>query len=152
MRRNTDAQVSGGVAGGSEEGPVLGLERSRDVVLTGPEGQPGNGEEPMSTVKPFGIAKRVVWEAYRQVKANRGAAGIDGQSLEMFEANLKGNLYRIWNRMSSGSYFPRRKYKKLLRHEGRSYQWIWRIARRQPGLFIHWRAYGRAAGRTMGAV
>jgi group II intron reverse transcriptase/maturase len=106
MRKNTDAQISGGVAGGSDEGSVMGLERSSDVVLTGPVGQPGNGEELAGTVKPFGIAKRVVWEAYRQVKANRGAAGIDGETLEMFEANLKDNLYRVWNRMSSGSYTP----------------------------------------------
>jgi group II intron reverse transcriptase/maturase len=47
-----------------------------------------------------------VLEAYRRVKANRGAAGIDNESIEMFEVDLKGNLYRIWNRMSSGSYFP----------------------------------------------
>jgi len=47
-----------------------------------------------------------VLEAYRRVKANRGAAGIDNESIEMFEQDLKGNLYRIWNRMSSGSYFP----------------------------------------------
>lgn len=58
----------------------MGLERSGDVVPTAHVGQPGNGEEPASTVKPFGIAKRVVWEAYRQVKANRGAAGIDGKA------------------------------------------------------------------------
>jgi len=56
--------------------------------------------------KPFCIAKRDVWEAYKRVKANQGAAGIDGQSIAEFEADLKGNLYRIWNRMSSGSYFP----------------------------------------------
>ena len=84
----------------------MGPERSSDVVPTGQSGQPGNGEEPVRTVKPFGIAKRVVWEAYRQVKANRGAAGIDGESIEMFEVNLKANLYRVWNRMSSGAYFP----------------------------------------------
>jgi RNA-directed DNA polymerase len=106
MRKNTEAQVSGGVAGGSEEGPVMGLERSSDVVPTESVGQPGNGEEPARAVKPFGIAKRVVWEAYRHVKANRGAAGIDGESIEMFEANLKDNLYRLWNRMSCGSYMP----------------------------------------------
>src|ERR1039458_5541678 len=106
MRRNTEAQVSGGVAGGSVEGSVMGLERSGDVVRTESVGQPGNGEEPAKAVKPFGIAKRVVWEAYRHVKANRGAAGIDGESIEMFEANLKDNLYRVWNRMSSGSYLP----------------------------------------------
>jgi hypothetical protein len=106
MRKNTEAQVSGGVADGSEEGSVMGLERSSDVVPIASVGQPGNGEEPARAVKPFGIAKRVVWEAYRHVKANRGAAGIDGESMEMFEANLKDNLYRVWNRMSSGSYMP----------------------------------------------
>lgn len=84
----------------------MGLERSSDVVLVELASQPGNGEEPARSIKPFGIAKRVVWEAYRQVKANRGAAGIDGETLEMFEANLKDNLYRVWNRMSSGSYIP----------------------------------------------
>jgi RNA-directed DNA polymerase len=56
--------------------------------------------------KPFCIAKREVWEAYKQVKANRGAAGVDGQSIEDFDRGLSKNLYRIWNRMSSGSYFP----------------------------------------------
>ena len=60
----------------------------------------------MTSTKSFGISKHVVLEAYRRVKANRGAAGIDNESIEMFEADLKGNLYRIWNRMSSGSYFP----------------------------------------------
>ena len=84
----------------------MGLERSSDVVPAERVGQPGNGEELAGAVKPFGVAKRVVWEAYRQVKANRGAAGIDGESIEMFEANLKDNLYRVWNRMCSGSYFP----------------------------------------------
>jgi RNA-directed DNA polymerase len=56
--------------------------------------------------KPFGITKREVWEAYKRVKANQGAAGVDGQSIEEFEEDLSNNLYRIWNRMSSGSYFP----------------------------------------------
>jgi group II intron reverse transcriptase/maturase len=56
--------------------------------------------------KPFCIAKGDVWEAYKRVKANQGAAGVDGQSIAEFEEDLKGNLYRIWNRMSSGSYFP----------------------------------------------
>jgi group II intron reverse transcriptase/maturase len=59
----------------------------------------------MSEAKPFSIAKRLVWEAYERVKANRGAAGVDGQSLAAFEKDLKGNLYKIWNRMSSGCYF-----------------------------------------------
>jgi group II intron reverse transcriptase/maturase len=56
--------------------------------------------------KPFCIAKRDVWEAYRRVKVNQGAAGVDGQSIAEFEENLSNNLYRLWNRMSSGSYFP----------------------------------------------
>ena len=60
----------------------------------------------MAEAKPFSISKHVVWDAYRRVKANRGAAGVDGQSLAAFETNLKGNLYKIWNRMSSGSYVP----------------------------------------------
>jgi len=60
----------------------------------------------MSEAKPFGISKREVWEAYRKVKANQGAAGVDEQSIADFERDLKGNLYKIWNRMSSGSYFP----------------------------------------------
>jgi RNA-directed DNA polymerase len=60
----------------------------------------------MAEVKPYTISKQVVWEAYQKVKANKGAAGVDGQSIEAFEADLKNNLYKIWNRMSSGSYFP----------------------------------------------
>ena len=60
----------------------------------------------MSEGKPFCISKWEVWEGYRRVRANRGAAGVDGQSIEDFERDLKGNLYKIWNRMSSGSYFP----------------------------------------------
>jgi group II intron reverse transcriptase/maturase len=60
----------------------------------------------MSEAKPFCISKWEVWEAYKRVKANQGAAGVDEQWIADFERNLKRNLYRIWNRMSSGSYFP----------------------------------------------
>jgi RNA-directed DNA polymerase len=60
----------------------------------------------MDKAKPFCIAKRDVWEAYQRVKANRGAAGVDGESMAAFEQDVSHNLYRIWNRMSSGSYFP----------------------------------------------
>jgi RNA-directed DNA polymerase len=59
-----------------------------------------------SSGKPFEISKREVWEAYERVKANKGAPGVDGCSIAEFEADLKNNLYKIWNRMSSGSYFP----------------------------------------------
>jgi RNA-directed DNA polymerase len=61
---------------------------------------------PESPSKPFGISKREVWEAYKKVKGNQGAPGVDRQTLADFEEDLAGNLYRIWNRMSSGSYFP----------------------------------------------
>jgi RNA-directed DNA polymerase len=60
----------------------------------------------MNEAKPFCISKKEVWEAYKRVKENKGAAGVDDQSIEDFEKRLKKNLYKIWNRMSSGSYFP----------------------------------------------
>ena len=60
----------------------------------------------MSEAKPFVISRWEVWEAYKRVKANKGAAGVDEQTMAEFERDLKGNLYKIWNRMSSGSYFP----------------------------------------------
>ena len=60
----------------------------------------------MPETKPYAIPKQLVWDAYQRVKANHGAAGVDGESLAMFETDLKGNLYKVWNRMSSGSYFP----------------------------------------------
>jgi RNA-directed DNA polymerase len=68
----------------------------------------GGSEKDMTTsqVKPFDIPKLMVWEAYRKVAANRGAPGVDEVTLGEFEADLKSNLYVIWNRMSSGSYFP----------------------------------------------
>jgi RNA-directed DNA polymerase len=64
------------------------------VGRSGPEG------------KPFQIPEQLVWEAYGRVKANKGAAGVDGESIAGFESDLRGNLYKIWNRMSSGTYFP----------------------------------------------
>jgi retron-type reverse transcriptase len=63
-------------------------------------------EEPVDEVKPFNIPKRVVWKAFKRVKANQGAAGVDRQSIAEFEADLSDNLYKLWNRMCSGSYFP----------------------------------------------
>ena len=56
--------------------------------------------------KPFAIPKQLVWEAYRRVAANKGAPGVDRQALGEFETGLADNLYKIWNRMSSGSYCP----------------------------------------------
>lgn len=60
----------------------------------------------MKKSKPYEIPKTIVLEAYKRVKRNKGSAGIDGVNFDIFEENLKGNLYKIWNRMSSGSYFP----------------------------------------------
>ena len=60
----------------------------------------------MDRAKPYDIPKREVWEAYKRVRANEGAAGVDGQSIAGFEADLSNNLYKLWNRMSPGSYHP----------------------------------------------
>ena len=60
----------------------------------------------MDKAKPFKIPKREVWEAFKRVKANQGAAGVDGQSIADFEVDLRNNLCKLWNRMSSGSCFP----------------------------------------------
>ena len=64
------------------------------------------GSMPKQNDKSFAIPKQLVWEAWRQVRANKGAPGVDGQALEEFESDLKNQLYRIWNRMSSGTWFP----------------------------------------------
>lgn len=60
----------------------------------------------MDKAKPYQISKHAVMAAYEHVKANKGAAGIDGETIKDFEKDLKDNLYKIWNRMSSGSYLP----------------------------------------------
>ncbi len=60
----------------------------------------------MDKAKPFCISKREVWEAYKRVKANQGGAGVDEQSIASYEGELANNLYKLWNRLSSGSYFP----------------------------------------------
>jgi len=61
----------------------------------------------MENSKPYKIPKQIVWKAYKKVKANKGSAGIDGMNFEKYEERLKDNLYKLWNRMSSGSYFPK---------------------------------------------
>ena len=62
--------------------------------------QPVDGRSPRKKAKPFCISKKEIWEAYQRVKANKGAAGTDGQSIEDFERKLKKNLYKVWNRLS----------------------------------------------------
>lgn len=82
------------------------LERRGDIVQSGGVSQPRSGRSSCSQTKPLSITKRQVFEAYKKVKANRGSAGIDRESLEDFEADLSNNLYKLWNRMASGSYHP----------------------------------------------
>jgi RNA-directed DNA polymerase len=101
---STEAQHRGGPICTSDEGSVMDLEQRDRIVLL--KHASTYGEERVMTTKPFAISKRLVWEAYKRVKANAGAAGVDEQSLEEFDRSLADNLYRIWNRMASGSYFP----------------------------------------------
>jgi retron-type reverse transcriptase len=81
---------------------VRGCVRSINQKLSGRS----RVDELKSPGKPFEISKRAVWEAWEKVRANKGAPGADGESVADFEKDLKGNLYKIWNRMSSGTYFP----------------------------------------------
>jgi len=83
----------------------MGLDRRGCVVQPSPRAN-RRREEPVDKAKPFDIPKREVWEAFKRVKANQGAAGVDRQSIADFEADLSNNLYKLWNRLSSGSYFP----------------------------------------------
>ncbi len=102
---STDAEHSGGSPRMSDEVSVMGMEQRGAGHPAGIRDQP-IWEESLKKAKPFEISKQVVWEAWKHVKANKGAAGVDSESIADFEVNLKDNLYKIWNRMSSGSYFP----------------------------------------------
>jgi hypothetical protein len=106
IRKNTEDTARGGAAHSSEESLVMRGEPRSGVVQSSRGVNPSAGRSAENSTKPFVIAKRAVWEAYQQVKANRGAAGIDDETIAMFEQNLPKNLYKLWNRMSSGSYFP----------------------------------------------
>jgi hypothetical protein len=103
---NTKARDRGGVARRSEETAVRGVERRGDIIEGAGLSQPPRREELGTSPKAFAIPKRAVVAAWQRVKANRGAAGIDGESLAAFEQQQRGNLYRVWNRLVSGSYFP----------------------------------------------
>jgi hypothetical protein len=103
---STDAGHRGGLSRSSDETSVMGVERRGWPVQSHDEGQPHSGRSHHHSTKPFQISKHLVLEAYKRVKANKGSAGIDAQSLTDFEANLKDNLYKLWNRLSSGSYQP----------------------------------------------
>src|SRR6202021_1121033 len=103
--QSTDAEHRGGAARSRDEGSVMELDPRSCVVQPRPWAN-RQREEPVGEAKPFNIPKRVVWKAFKRVKANQGAAGVDKQSIAGFEADLSHNLYKLWNRMCSGSYFP----------------------------------------------
>lgn len=82
----------------------MNVERRGDIKQPCPAPNCDAGGGAGSKAKPFTIEKWDVYRAWELVKANKGTAGIDGQTIDDFESNLKGNLYKLWNRMSSGSY------------------------------------------------
>ena len=103
---STNAKYRGGMTRSNDEAPVTGVERRGCVIWFCKFSQLEIGGANVYKTKPFDISKKIVWQAYKQVKANKGSAGIDDETLAIFEGNWKNNLYKIWNRMSSGSYFP----------------------------------------------
>ena len=103
---STDARHRGGTARSSVEGCVMRLERRGRVTQFHQQDQPRKWEESVAETKSFGIFKEAVWKAWLLVRANQGAGGVDDESIASFEKRLKPNLYKIWNRMSSGAYFP----------------------------------------------
>lgn len=92
----------------------------RDVIILLETENNWKQEDWMKESKPYNIPKKAVIEAYKRVKANKGSAGIDGMDFEKFEGKLNNNLYKIWNRMSSGSYFhlPYLRWKYRRKQEG----------------------------------
>jgi RNA-directed DNA polymerase len=107
VRPKTDDLYELGLSHSSEEASVMGVERRAEVTqlrlpLTTPKGGRDSGAE----TKSIPITKQMIWKAYKKVRSNKGAAGIDEETIEMYEERLEDNLYILWNRMSSGSYFP----------------------------------------------
>jgi len=108
MRPNTEVLYDGGLSRSSEESTVMVVERRAEVIqlelpLTPLDKQ---GRIKGATTKRIPITKEMVWESYKKVRSNKGAAGIDNETIAMYEDKLGDNLYVLWNRMSSGSYFP----------------------------------------------
>lgn len=101
-----EALHRGGQARSSDEAAVM-ASGAKGLGYSATDQRPtGTQEEPGDVARPFKIPKELVWQAYLGVKSKGGAAGVDKESIEGFEGNLKNNLYRLWNRLSSGSYFP----------------------------------------------
>jgi RNA-directed DNA polymerase len=101
---STDAGHRDGAARSSDEALERGW--SEGAASFGLDHEPTEREERVEKAKPFDVSKRLVWEAYKLVRENKGAAGVDRETIEAFSEKLRDNLYKLWNRMSSGSYFP----------------------------------------------
>lgn len=108
-RESTDAGHRGGTARSSEEVPVMGMEQRGRAGQVDQRSTPLGKEptdRPRRQVKSFDIPKSLIYEAWEKVRANNGAPGIDAVSIEQFGAREADNLYKLWNRMSAGSYMP----------------------------------------------
>lgn len=108
IRLNIDAVYDDGLSRSSVEPSVMGAKRRTEVVQL-ELGLPTLGNQRMNRTTPtrgIPITKQMVWEAYKKVRSNQGSSGIDNQTLADYELHLSGNLYKLWNRLSSGSYFP----------------------------------------------
>jgi len=109
LRLNTDALVDGGSNRISDEGSVMELERRVGIIqlelplTTSVKGRRTKGV----TAKGIPITRSMVWQAYKKVSKNKGSGGVDGISLKTYEVDLEDNLYQLWNRLTSGSYFPK---------------------------------------------
>lgn len=103
---STEARYWDGAARSSDEASVMEVERRGSIKQLESQSQLRKQEEDRDQAKPFDIDKWLFVEAYNRVKANAGSAGIDQQTLEDFDRDRKNNLYKLWNRMSSGSYMP----------------------------------------------
>ena len=106
QRKSIDAGHRGGSSRKSFDVSVMEAEQRGRPVRRDAENQPENGRNSQLHVKPYKISKQLIVKAYKRVKANKGSAGVDGKSLKDFDGNLKNNLYKLWNRLSSGSYHP----------------------------------------------
>ena len=106
QRKSIDAGHRGGSPCSSDEISVMEMERRGRPVQSEEGDQPQSGRNLHQKTKPYYISKHLLVDAYKRVKANRGSAGVDHQSLKDFERNRKDNLYKLWNRLSSGSYQP----------------------------------------------
>lgn len=101
-----NAASLGGLPHNSVEAPVMGVEQRGQLIQSRKQSQPHKGKTTACDAKPYDYTLEEVNEAFRLVRSRRGAAGIDRQSIQAFEVNLDGNLYKIYNRLASGSYFP----------------------------------------------